>query len=131
MGVCELGFLDGLFGNASEVNIDKIEKELQILLTDGEEVQRAYVVIRDSFVFTNKRLILIDKQGITGKKIEYHSIPYKSISHFSIETAGHFDMDSELKIWISGNSEPIEKEFKGDKSIFNVQKALSYYILNL
>ena len=126
-----MGFLDGLFGNASEVNIDKIEKEMEILLTDGEEVQRAYVVIRDSYVFTNKRLILVDKQGITGKRIEYHSIPYKSITHFSIESAGHFDMDSELKIWIAGTGAPIEKEFKRDKSIFNVQQALSYYILNL
>ena len=124
-----MGILDGLLGNASEVNLEKLEKDLENILTDGEDVERAYVIIRDSFVFTNKRLILIDKQGITGKKIEYHSIPYKSITHFSIETAGHFDMDADLKIWISGAQMPIEKEFKGDKSIFNVQKALSYYIL--
>jgi hypothetical protein len=124
-----MGILDGLLGNASEVNLEKLEKDLENILTDGEDVERAYVIIRDSFVFTNKRLILIDKQGITGKKVEYHSIPYKSITHFSIETAGHFDMDADLKIWISGAQMPIEKEFKGDKSIFNVQKALSYYIL--
>ena len=124
-----MGLLDGLIGNASEVNYDKIEKELEPILTDGEQVERAYVVIRDSYVFTNKRLILIDKQGLTGKKVQYHSIPYRSINHFSIETAGHFDTDSELKIWISGSQTPIEKEFSGDKSIFNVQRALSYYIL--
>jgi len=53
------------------------------------------------FIFTNKRLILVDKQGITGKKIEYFSVVYKSISRFSIETAGNFDLDAELKIWIS------------------------------
>jgi hypothetical protein len=125
-----MGILEALLGNAPEVNIDKIEQELYMILTDGEEVQRAYIVIRDSFVFTNKRLLLIDKQGLTGKKIEYHSIPYKSITHFSIETAGHLDMDSELKIWVSGTQFPIQKEFKGDKTIYNVQKALSYYVLN-
>ncbi|MDP4144277.1 MAG: PH domain-containing protein [Bacillota bacterium] len=125
-----MGFFDGLLGNATEVDIDKIEEELQIILTDGEEVQRAYVVIRDSYVFTNKRLLLIDKQGMTGKKIEYHSIPYKSITHFSIETAGHFDFDAELRVWVAGNQEPIIKQFK-DKVIYNVQKALSYYVLNL
>jgi hypothetical protein len=124
-----LGLLDGLLGNASEVNIDKIEKELNVILTDGEEVERAYIVIRDSFVFTNKRLILIDKQGMTGKKVEYHSIPYRSITHFSVETAGHFDLEAELKIYISGAQMPIEKEFKGDKSIYNVQKALAHYVL--
>jgi hypothetical protein len=124
-----VGILDGLLGNASEINIDKIEQELQMILTDGEEVERAYIVVRDSYVFTNKRLLLIDKQGLTGKKVEYHSIPYKSITHFSIETAGYLDMDSELRIWISGTQESIEKEFKGDKTIFNVQRALSYYIL--
>lgn len=125
-----MGILDVFLGTASEVvNIEKIESELQIILTDGEHIERAYVVLRDSYIFTNKRLILIDKQGMTGKKAEFHSIPYKSITHFSIETAGHFDVDSELKIWISGTQLPIEKEFRGDKTIYNVQKALSYYVL--
>jgi hypothetical protein len=54
------------------------------------------------YVFTNKRLILIDKQGMTGRKVDYHSIPYRAITQFKIETAGHFDLDAELKIWISG-----------------------------
>lgn len=63
---------------------------------------------------------------MTGKKIEYHSVPYKSISHFSVETAGHFDLDAELKIWISSSTEPsISKQFKKDDSIYEVQKALA------
>ena len=66
---------------------------------------------------------------MTGKKVEYHSIPYKSVTHFSVETAGRFDMDAELKIWISGTSEPISKEFKKDKNIYDVQKALATYVL--
>lgn len=68
----------------------------------------------------------MDKQGLTGKKVEYHSIPFKSISHFSVETAGHFDLDAELKIWISGAQLPaISKQFKKDKSIYDVQKVLA------
>lgn len=54
----------------------------------------AYQLVRDSFLFTNKRLILVDKQGITGKKVEYHSILYKSISHFAVETSGNSDPEA-------------------------------------
>lgn len=57
-------------------------------------VEHAYQLIRDYFVSTDKRFVLVDKQGITGSKIEYHSIPYKSITHFSVETAGTFDLDA-------------------------------------
>ena len=55
-------------------------------------------MIRDLFVFTNKRLILVDKQGLTGNKVEYHSLPYRTITHSRVETAGHFDLDAELKV---------------------------------
>lgn len=124
-----MGLLDGLLGNASEVDSARLQAELSRILTSTERVERAYQLIRDLIVFTNKRLIFVDKQGITGKKIEYHSIPYRSIIHFSIETAGHFDLDAELKIWISGNPEPIEKEFNDRLNIYEVQKVLAQYIL--
>ncbi|HHV72296.1 MAG TPA: PH domain-containing protein [Clostridia bacterium] len=124
-----MGFLDGLMGNASEVNIGEVQKEYTNILADGEKIERAYKLIRDMFIFTNKRLILIDKQGVTGKKIEYHSIPYKNITHFSIETAGHLDLDAELKIWISGRSEPIEKQFNRSLNIYEVQAILAEYVL--
>ena len=123
-----MGFLDGLIGNVSEVDIQSVEKDLQEITTDSERVEKAYKLIRDLIVFTNTRLILIDKQGVTGKKVEYHSIPYKSITHFSVETAGTFDMDAELKIWISSTPNPISKQFKKDKSIYDVQKALASYV---
>ncbi len=123
-----MGFLDGLLGNVSEVDINEVEQELQVIVTDNERVEKAYKLIRDLIVFTNTRLILIDKQGVTGKKVEYHSIPYKSITHFSVETAGNFDLDAELKIWISSMSQPISKQFKKDKNIYDVQKALATYV---
>jgi hypothetical protein len=125
-----MGILDGLLGNASEADIRGTEKDLQNILIANERVEQAYKVIRDLMVFTSKRLIIVDKQGVTGKKTDYHSIPYKTITHFSVETAGTFDLDAELNIWVSGSSTPISKEFRKDKSIYDVQKVLASYVLD-
>ena len=121
--------LHGLFGNASQVDVKDLQKDLNALLIDGEQIVSGFKIIRDLFIFTDKRLILIDKQGITGKKAEYHSIPYHSISHFSVETAGTFDMDAEMKIYISGNPVPYQREFRRGTDIIGVQKTLAKYIL--
>lgn len=123
-----MGLLNGLMGNASEVNLPEVQKEYEMLLADNETIEKAYKVIRDMFIFTNKRLILIDKQGLTGKKVEIHSIPYKSITHFSIETAGHLDLEAELKIWITGTALPIEKQFNKSLNIYGLQSVLATYI---
>lgn len=121
-----MGLLSGLMGNASTASKEEVTKELSQILVQGEEIDVAFKLVRDLIVFTDKRLIMVDKQGLTGKKVEYHSIPFKSISHYSVETAGTFDLDSELKIWISGAQLPaIQKQFKKDKSIFDVQKVLA------
>jgi hypothetical protein len=121
--------LQGLFGNASEVNSKEVQADLAAILIQGESVVRAFKIVRDMFIFTDKRLILIDKQGLTGAKAEYHSIPYKSISHFLVETAGTFDMDAEMKIFISGNPVPYKREFKRGTDIKGVQKTLAEFIL--
>jgi|SRR5690625_2851504 len=123
-----MGLFDGMMGNASEVDAAKVEKEVFQLLTANEKVEHAYKLIRDLFIFTNKRLILVDKQGVTGKKTEYHSLPYKSITHFAVETAGTFDLDAELKIWVSGSSEPIGKTFNKQLNIYDVQAVLASYV---
>jgi Bacterial PH domain len=121
--------LQGLFGNASEVDAKALQSELEALLADQEQVVRAFRIIRDLFVFTDKRLILIDKQGMTGRKAEYHSIPYRAITHFSVETAGTFDGDAELKIYVSSNPTPIQREFKRGTDLVGVQKTLAQYAL--
>ena len=123
-----MGLLGGLMGNASEVDGDKLQKELADVLVVGESVDSAYKVLRDTFVFTSKRLILIDRQGITGKKVEYLSVPYKSMVSFAVETAGTFDMDSELKIWISGQG-VLQKTFSKGSNIVKVQQSLAKYVL--
>lgn len=123
-----MGLLDALIGNAAEVDLEELASELNPILADNENLSLAYKVIRDMFVFTNKRLLLIDKQGMTGKKVSYHSVPYKSIIHFEVETSGHFDMDAELKIWISGQSQPIVKELKSGTDVVNIQKTIANFI---
>jgi len=124
-----MGILDSLLGNASEVDPTKLAAEFAQVLAEGEKIEKAYQLFRDSFLFTNKRLILVDKQGLTGNKVEYHSLPYKSITHFAIETAGHFDLDAELKIWITGNPTPLQKKFTKKLSIYQVQAVLAHYVL--
>ncbi|WP_018248625.1 PH domain-containing protein [Orenia marismortui] len=127
-----MGFLDGLMGNATEMNLEDLKEELSEILIEGEVIEKGYKVLRDYFVFSSQRLILVDKQGVTGKKVEYHSILYKSIRHFSIETAGTFDADSELKLWIAGSSMPLTKQFaKNSSNILEVQRTLAKYLLNL
>lgn len=124
-----MGLFDGLLGNASEVNLEDVRREFAGVLASTETVEKAYRLIRDMFIFTNKRLLLVDKQGLTGKKVEYHSIPYRAITHFSIETAGHFDLEAELKIWISGTPEPLQKQFNKSLNIYELQKVLAEYVL--
>lgn len=125
-----MGILSGILGHASEINVDELEQDFASILIEGEEIHRAYKLIRDLIVFTSKRLILVNKQGMTGKKQEFQSIPYKNINRFAKETAGHFDFDAELHVWVKGQVDPIVKEFKKDKNIHEVYQVLGTYVLN-
>lgn len=125
-----MGFIQGLLGNAGVVHSEALTVEYGILLTEGEAIEIGFKVIRDVFIFTSKRMIIVNKQGLTGKKKEYLSILYKMITRFSIETAGHLDLDAELKIWVSGMIEPtIEKTFNRKVNIYDVQKVLASHLL--
>lgn len=125
-----MGLFDGLMGNATQLSSESVAKELQGVLTINEKVDLSFKLVRDLIVFTNKRLIIVDKQGLSGKKVEYKSIPYKSISRFSVETSGHFDLDAELKIWISSAELPAETlQFRKDKNIIAIQQSLASAVL--
>lgn len=119
-----MGFLDGLTGNASRVDSRAAAKEYGRLLAQDEPVHAAYQLIRDAVLFTDRRLIFIDKQGMTGRKISYHSVPYRSITHFSVETAGSFDLDAELTISLSGG-QAIVKQFGRGVDVYEVQALLA------
>lgn len=125
-----MGLLSAIIGNAGEVSQEELLKKYQQLLIDNESIELGFKLIRDTFIFTTKRLILIDKQGITGSKTEYKSISYKSISRFSVETNGTFDLDAELKIWVSSELEPsIRKQFNKSVNVYDVQRVLASYVL--
>ncbi|RRO16661.1 PH domain-containing protein [Saccharopolyspora rhizosphaerae] len=123
-----MGLFGGMMGNASGVDPRAAAEEFGKLLAQGEQIHAAYQLVRDSLIFTDRRLILVDKQGVTGRKIEYHSIPYRSITHFSVETAGTFDLDAELKIWISSTPEPLSQQFGKGVDVYEVQALLSNYV---
>lgn len=126
-----MGLFDGLMGNATQKDTTNITREVQEILIPMEQVELAFKLVRDLIIFTDRRMIIVDKQGMTGKKSEYKSIPYRSISRFSIETSGHFDLDAELKIWISSAELPAESlQFRKDKNIIAVQQALATVVLS-
>ncbi|WP_073851616.1 PH domain-containing protein [Pontibacter flavimaris] len=125
-----MGLLSGMMGHASEVSIEKLAKEFQPILIDDERIERAYKLIRDMLVFTNRRLILVNKQGLTGTKTDYQSIPYSSIKMFSKESAGIGDLDAELKIWLTGEDQPtIKQDFRKGDNINEAYRVLSKYVL--
>lgn len=128
MGI--MGIFSSLLGNAGAVSLEELQKECGKLLVHGEDLELGFKLFRDVIIFTTKRLILVDKQGLTGSKVEYKSVPYKSISRFSVETAGTFDLDAELKIWISSEQLPsISKQFNKSVNVYDVHRVLATYVL--
>lgn len=125
-----MGLFSGLLGNAGVVEAEKLQADYANLLADNETIEIGFKVLRDTFIFTNKRLILVDIQGMTGKKTQYLSVIYSKITKFSIETAGHFDLDAELKIWIGSDPMPISKKFSKKVNIYDVQKILAAHLSN-
>lgn len=104
------------------------QKTIGNLLIPDELVIGSYVSMRDRVIFTNKRIVSVNVQGITGSKVDYTSIPYKKIQYYSIETAGSMDLDSELEVYLSGGNN-IKFEFFGNNNIIEIGKIISQFIL--
>ncbi|WP_269541822.1 PH domain-containing protein [Cerasicoccus fimbriatus] len=124
-----MGLFSNLLGNAGVVAPEELQEKYGQLLTNGETIDIGFAVFRDTFVFTNKRLLLVDVQGMTGKKIEYLSVPYDKVTKFSVETAGSFDLDAELKIWVGSDDVPIWKKFNKKVNIYELQSVLAGHVL--
>ena len=101
---------------------------VQPLFIDGEELIGEYQALRDFVIFTNKRIIAVNVQGITGKKKDFSTLPYSKIQAFSIETAGVLDLDSELELYFSGLGK-VKFEFTGESDIVKLGKLISEKIL--
>ena len=125
-----MGLLNALMGNSSEVSSESVANEFAPILIEGETIIKSFKLIRDMFVFTNKRLILVDKQGVTGSKVDFMTIPYKSINYFSKRSANLLDLDAEILIWIKGSDNPIQKDFRKGENINDVYKTLSTFVLS-
>ncbi len=120
---------DSVF-NLKPISNDEVRSEVDGLLIAGEQIEFAFKTIRDQLVFTNKRIISIDVQGLTGKRKSYATMPYSKIQYFSIQTPGFMELftDSELFIMFS-NSFTAKFEFKGAVDIGKIGRMLSEYVL--
>ena len=124
-----MGLFNTIMGNVSDTDISNIQKQYESILCEGEVIERAFSHIRDKWVFTNKRVIIQDVQGITGKKKEFLSLPYHSVEYFSVETAGTLDDDAELKMWIKGMDHPVEVNFGKGEVVLEIERLLAKYVL--
>lgn len=98
------------------------------LLVPGENVLGAFKALRDGVVFTDKRVIAINVQGITGKKKDFTSLPYSKVVAFSVETSGSFDLDSELDLYFSGLGK-VRFEFSGRANIVELGRTIGAFVL--
>lgn len=124
-----IDFKNGSFIKLKKVNETNNAHLFAPLLVSGESVISEYQAIRDFVVFTNKRIITVNVQGFTGAKKDFTSLPYSKIQVFSIETAGTFDLDSELDITFSGLG-TVRFEFNGTCDIVEIGKIIGEYVLN-
>lgn len=112
------------------IDASEIREEVQGLLVDGELIDSAFKTVRDQLIFTNKRIIAIDVQGIIGKRKSYSSLPYSKIQFFSIQTSGFVELvpDSELFLMFT-NGFTAKFEFKGGVDIGEIGRMISDYVL--
>ena len=114
-----IDFQNAKYLKLHEADPGKFMRTIQPLLVAGEQVMASYQSIRDYLVFTNKRIIAVNVQGLTGKKQDYTSLPYNRIQAFSVETAGVLDLDAELELWFSGLGR-VKLEFTADTDIAGI-----------
>ena len=127
------GISSGIRGDANllnlrEIPVANIRPELTVFLIPGENITQAFQTIRDQVVFTNKRLIVANVQGLTGKKVSYTSYPYSKIQYFSVETAGLLDIDSELLLAFS-NGAHLQLDFTSNVDIKRICANISQMVL--
>ncbi len=121
------------FKNGSYVKMKKVHgfpsADLIVpLMIPGEEFIGQYQAMRDFVIFTNKRVIAVNVQGVTGRKKDFTSLPYSKVQLFSIETSGTFDLDSELQLCFSGIG-IVKFEFTGSSDIVEIGRILGEYVL--
>lgn len=123
-----IDFKNAEFLKLKPVDDSAYSEAIAPMLVDGESIVGTFKAIRDGVVFTNKRIFVINVQGITGKKVDYTSLPYSKIQTYSVETAGVIDLDSELELWFSGLGK-IKLEFVARADVGKICKMISERVL--
>lgn len=123
-----IDFENGDVFKLRKVKDEKVDNNILALLIPKEEIIGVYKSVRDYVVFTNRRFISVNIQGVTGKRRDYTIMPYSKISVFSIETSGVLDMDSELQLYFSGVGR-VTFEFTGNSDIVEIGQMISRHML--
>jgi hypothetical protein len=123
-----IDFKNGSVFKLKEAGWEDVAPSIHPLLIPGENVISVFKAVRDFVVFTDKRLITANVQGLTGKKQDFTSLPYSRIQAWSVETAGSFDLDAELELWFSGLGR-VRLEFKGRCDIRGLGRMIASYVL--
>ena len=123
-----IDFTNGALFKLSPCSPQEIGPAVGPIMIRDEVIIASFKAVRDFVVFTNKRLIAVNVQGLTGKKRDFTSLPYAKIQAFSIETAGNFDLDSELDLWFSGLGK-VRLEFRGSVDIRNLGQLIAAHVL--
>ena len=123
-----IDFKNAEFLKLKPVDDSAYSEAIAPMLVDGEFIVGTFKAIRDGVVFTNKRIFVINVQGLTGKKVDYTSLPYSKIQAYSVETAGVIDLDSELELWFSGLGK-IKLEFVARADVGKICKMISERVL--
>lgn len=123
-----IDFENGDVFELRKVKDEKVDNNILTLLVPKEEIIGVYKSVRDYVVFTNRRFISVNIQGVTGKRRDYTIMPYSKISVFSIETSGVLDIDSELQLFFSGVGK-VTFEFTGSSDIVEIGQMISRHLL--
>lgn len=121
---------DSVF-NLKPIDLSEVRAEVNALLIEGEQAVAAFRTVRDQLIFTNKRIISVDVQGITGRRKSYSSLPYSKVQFYGIQTPGLIELvpDSELELVFS-NGFTAHFEIKGNCNILEIGRMISEFVLN-
>ena len=111
------------------IDAGKVREDFHLFLIEGESIFAGFKTVRDQLVFTNKRIISANVQGITGSKVDYTSLPYSKIQAFSVETTGSFDLDCEIEVYLSELGK-VKFEISGSFDLLSFNKMISEYVLS-
>ena len=114
--------------NLKEIPFSKVRPEVADFLVGGEKIVQCFQTIRDQVIFTNKRIFVVNVQGITGKKTSYFSYPYSKVQYFGVETAGVLDIDSEL-VLVFNDGNRLQFDFRSRVDIRSICGMISSFVL--